>query len=406
MLKVSCLAVIIIVLSCSLSHALTVTGLPEWLSPSAQRAIRAVWSEIPSDEYTDRERTLEIVASRLFTGYRVTVEAGINEPSVIFTPQEQPPKPQVRITMPELRGYALSWFSKDVNGLADEVSSIAEPIPQGAYTWTDTAFRERLREIISVKLPGWEFSHQIYIEPSSTRISISFVPSTDMVLAVKPELTSRTIPVMFRSDLEAKLLPELSPLIGLPVKWVSHHTPDIEELITQSLSDRNTIGNLKAEVRASFKAGRISQVYAEADSDRYRFGLWLSAYALMEGKAPDAGIYFGFRPMWRIGEINLAPEIYAEGIIGLEDFGLIYRAGLKFETIEKLWLGMEYEISGGRLYLRCEYEPLKSRRPYGYMRLGMGARKYEIGGGYRIDEHMSCEIYYDGRIGLRGKWNL
>lgn len=406
--RCSRLAALILILFVSPCEALTVTGVPSWLEGAVVRGLSAVWSEIPDDVTTDREGTLEVVASRLFSGYRVRVMAGENEPVVKFTPNsdEIVPVPEVRLIPPELRGMAAMWFVADTDGIAAEVSRLAGEIPQGALTWADEELRSRVSRIVHERLPGWEFTQQIYISPSTTSINLSFRPSSEMILAVKPMLYSRTIPVMFRSDLEAKIIPEMSLLIGLPVKWAELHRHDIESLARASLEERNTVGNMRAAVSVNFSAGKVSEVEARVDSRSLMFSVWVSAYAGLDGRYPEAGAFFGFRPMWRIGDVNLAPEVYTELIFELDDFGLTFRAGTRFELVENFWGGIEYQMPEDELFMRLEYIPLKVRRPYARWRWGLRNWEHELGLGYRFDEHISAEIYYDGNIGIRGIWNL
>lgn len=384
-------------------NALTVSGIPEWLGDVVNRGLSAVWREIPDDPLTDREGTLELVASRLFSGYIVKVRPG---PAVSFLSNEDSPKPLVRIILPELRGFALSWFSDDVSGMEEEVSLIAAAVPQNALTWADEALRERVSSIVRQKLPGWDFTQQIYISPTQTAINLSFRPSREMILAVKPSLYSRTIPVMLRSDLEAKMLPELSPLIGLPVKWAELHRDDIESLLREMLEDRHTVENMKADVSVKFSPGRISDVEARVDSRSFMFSVWVAAYAGLDGRYPEAGAFFGFRPIWRIGDVNFAPEIYGETVFTLDDFGVTYMVGTRFELLENFWGGIEYQLPDGESYVKLQYMPLKIRRPYAWLRWSAGFHTSEGALGYRFDEHISVEIYYDGDIGLRGIWNL
>ncbi len=405
MVKCSSL-IAIIFLMVSSSEALTLNGLPEWLSPAVERSLNAVWNEIPNDAMTDREGTLELVASRLFAGYSVRVSAH-TQVEVSFTQNEASPKPEVHMILPELRGIALKWFSGDISGMSEEVSRLAGEVPQSALTWADVELRERVSRIVHERLPGWEFTQQIYISPASTSINLSFRPSSEMILAVKPVLYSRTIPVMFRSDLEARILPGLSPLIGLPVKWAAIHRHEVEELARKYLEERNAVDNLQASVSVKFNPGKVSDIEAIVDSRSIMFSMWVSAYAGLEGRYPEAGAFFGFRPIWRIGEVNLAPEVYGELVFELDDFGVNFRAGTRFELLENFWAGIEYEPLEGETFMRLDYIPLKIRRPYARWRFGLGNYYHELGLGYRLDEHISVELYYDdGSVGLRGIWNL
>ena len=407
MAKCFSVSALILVVAVNPCESVTVSGLPSWLEDAAKRSLSAVWSEIPDDGMTDREATLSIVAGRLFAGYDVEVRPALREPSAIFRAKNSPAKPtEVRINPPELRGMCELWFSRDISGLGGEISRIASEIPQEALTWADEELRKQAAVIISKRLPGWDFTQQIYLMPDSTVITLSFRPSSDMVLALKPSLYSRTIPVMFQSDLEAKMLTELSSLIGLPVKWAELHRKDIEEYSRTMLEDRHTVENMKANVSVSFKAGKISGITARVDSNTFRFSVWVSAYAGLEGRYPEAGAFFGFRPVWRIGDVNLAPEIYTELIFTLDNFGLSQRFGERFELVQNFWAGIEYMTPDDEFFVRLEYIPVKIRRPYARWRWSLNSSKQEAGLGYRFDEHISAEIYYDGNIGLRGIWNL
>lgn len=348
---------------------------------------------------------MELVAARLFTGYDVKVRAGKTGPSVKFTVNDAIIPPTVKLVLPELRGPALSWLEGDVSGLSDDVAALVSKIPQSALIWSDEALRERVSRMITQRLPGWEFTQQIFLSEGSTLITLSFRPSPKMVLAVKPSMYSHTIPAMFRSDLEAKLIPELSPLIGVPVKWAEAHKADIEEVVRLSLEDRHTVENLRANMRINFRADTVSDVDVQADSEDFMFQLWVAAYAGMEDRYPEAGVFFGFQP-----NASFSPEVYCELIFSLNDFDVTRRLGLRFETIEHLFAGVEYQWPGDEYFLRLQYIPVKIRRPYGLWRYSPKLGSHEAALGYRLDEHVSIEIYYDStgkdEIGIRGMWHL
>ena len=397
------LAAFFLVLFISPCHALNVKGIPEWLSPAVQRSVEAVWSEIPEDSMTDREGTLILVASRLFTGYDVKI---ISE-TVYFEVQNENEiiAPEIKLNSPELREFTLEWFNNDLAGLADEISDLIKPLPQSALTWADEALREKISELINKKLPGWEFSQQIYISQDSTLLNLTFRPSAKMILAVKPSLYSHTIPVMFRSDLEAKLIPAFSPLIGVPVAWAEKHKTEIEKLALEFLRDRHSVENLRADVNVDFTPGTVSGMEARVDSRDYMFQMWVSAYAGIEGRYPELGAFFGFRPDWK-----LHPEFYGEFILALNDFDLTHRWGARIELIENLWAGIENQWPENKYFFRLQYSPLKIRRPFALWRYSPELEVHEAALGYKIDEHMSIEIYYyggaDDKIGLRGTWHL
>ena len=388
--------------SCS---ALMVSGLPEWLTSAVVRSLDAVWLEIPDSQEIDRYATLELVAARLFAGYDVKVKPERGEPAVIFSAHDEFIAPVVKILAPELRGMSAVWFESDTLGLSEDISVLLSGVPQSALTWADEALRGCLGRMISERLPGWEFTQQIYISREATLLTLSFRPSSRMVLALRPSIYSRTIPAMFRSDLEAKLIPELSPLIGVPVKWAELHRADIERQARIFLEDRHSVENLRADVSINFLADTVSGLEARVDSEDFMFQLWVAAYAGLDGRYPEAGAFFGFRP-----PAKFAPEIYAEVIFQLDDFDITRRLGGRFELFDNFWAGVEVQWPENKYFLRVQYSPVKVRRPYAWWRWSPELEAHEAALGYRVDEHVSIELYYDNtgedKLGLRGMWHL
>lgn len=401
--KCSSLVLAFLLAVCSQSYALSASGIPEWLEGAAQRSLNAVWQEIPESPEIDRYATLELVASRLFAGYDVKVKR--EGPAVIFSAHDEIVKPDVKISLPELRGISASWFLHDTSGMSEDICALLEGLPQSALTWADEALRERIGRLVNNRLPGWEFSQQIYISREATLITLTFRPSSKMVLAVKPSVYSRTIPAMFRSDLEAKLIPEFSPLIGIPVKWAELHRADIEKIAGEFLEDRHSVENMRANVSINFHADTVSELDARVDSKDFMFQLWVAAYAGIEGKYPEAGIFFAFGP-----ETKFNPEIYAEVIFSLDDFETTRRFGGRFEPVNNFWAGIEIQWPENKYFLRFQYIPLKVRSPYALWRWSPELDAHEAALGYRIDEHVSIELYYnntlDDKIGIRGTWHL
>lgn len=229
--------------------ALSVSGLPAWLEPAVRRSLDAVWNEIPKDPGVDREGTLSTVAGRLFAGYDVEVRGRGDGPAVRFNPEARTSW-DVELRLPEFRGALSEWFRADVDGLTEEVAALLRPLPEAALTWADEALRARIAEALEARTPGWDFSLQVAFSPAGGRLTISFRPGTPLVLAVTPSIYSRTIPVMFQSDLQAKLVTAFSPLIGLPVSWVAHHRADTERMAREFLEERHSVENMRASACA------------------------------------------------------------------------------------------------------------------------------------------------------------
>lgn len=401
-------AALFLILSAAPCPALTLSGLPEWLEPSVLRSLEAVWDEIPDAPGVDRIGTLSVVAARLFAGYRVVVSPG---PAVSFE-RGRTPHWSVRSSLPELREPVLEWFGSDIRGLDGEIASLLAALPSEALSWADVALRHRIGEILERRLPGWDFSVQVALGGAEAVLTLSFRPRQPLVLAITPSLYSATMPVMFQSDLEAKLVPGLSPLIALPVEWVARHRDRVEALARKFLEDRNSVSNLRARVKVTFVPGPVSRMDALVDSDRLLFQVWVAAYAGIEGRYPEAGLFLGWNTAHLTG---LDLELYGEAVMDLEDFGLTRRLGVRFRPLGDLRVGMEVEWPKERWFYRVLWDPHRVRRPYFWWRHAPGWG-HEASLGYRFNEHLSVEIHYSGigedrgekkeKLGLRGVLSL
>ena len=384
---------------------INVTGLPDWLKPAVTRSLSAVYGEIPDMPDVDREGTLAIVATRLFAGYDVSVSVARGGPAVSFSPKETAVW-SVGLVMPELRDMALRWFDKDVAGMEGELISLLGTMPGAALTWADEALRDAIGAVVARRLPGWDFSIQAALGSGEAKLTVSFRPRQPLVLSIRPSMYSSTIPAMFQSDLEVKLTADLSPLIGLPVDWAALHRDGIEEAARAFLQDRNTVENMKAEASVVFVPGVTSKIDAVVDSDRFRFSVWVAAYAGLDERYPEVGVHFGWNARKAVG---VPIELYGEAVADLDDFGVKRRLGARIELFDNFWAGAELEWPDDLLFWRVQWGPGRVRRPYLWWRWNDGAG-HECAIGYRFDGHISVELYYDGiesdKIGIRGLWSL
>lgn len=398
---------------CYAEFNIKISGLPEWLKPAVARSLSAVWAEIPDAQNIDKTGTLELVASRLFAGYRVNIlnkNDGINaeflnlENLGLEKNNKSAENWEVKIITPELRGMTLNWFNKDIEGLSGEVYLLIKDLPAAALSWADNALKDALLKIIERRLPGWDFSVQASLKPEV--LTLLFRPAPPLILAIAPSLYSRTIPAMFRSDLEAKLIPGLSPLIGLPVKWAEVHKIDIENAARNFLEDRNSVDNMRASANVNFKSAPVADLEARVDSDRFLFQVWVAAYAGIKDRYPEAGVFFG----WNTAHLTGLPlELYAEALIELGDWDFTGRLGARYEFFHDLWIGAEMQWPDDLLFARVYWGSNRKKRPYAWWRWNNDLG-HEGALGYRLDDHISIEIYYDGtkndKIGFRGQWSL
>ncbi len=385
-------------------HAIDVLGLPEWLSPSVTRSLNAVWEEIPDGVNVDRPGTLQIVADRLFSGYTVEVlpqTLNIDTPVVRMEPKSIP-EWLVNLDSANLRPPVSEWFKSDLNGFDKELEALIKALPVEALSWADSALRYTISERLKERLPGWDFSLQVQLSENNGVLNISFRPAVPLVLAITPSLYSATLPLMFQSDLESKIAPGLSSIIGLPVEWVARHRSEIEAFVKDFLRDRNTISNVRARVDVSFTPASIAKAKVDVNSERLLFKIWMAAYVGMEGYPPELGLLLGWNTRHLTG-IDL--ELYGEAVLKLDDFSFDTRLGFRFLLFSALRLGVELEWPEQNTVYRLQWDEYRLKQPFFWLRWAP-AWGYEAALGYRFNEHVSLEIYYNDsqndKLGLRG----
>jgi hypothetical protein len=389
---------------------MVVEGIPEWLEPHVLRGLSAVWDEVPAGEERLRLETLSVVAQRLFPGYNVKVSMGGPRgnpfspgPYVLFAAQN-PVEWEVALVSPDLRFPVSSWFSRDASDMNGDIAPLLKNLPIDSLPWADSALRDRIGELLERRLPGWDFSLLVRLEANNgvPVLQISFHTKQPLVLGITPSIFSSTLPVMFQSDLTAKLLSGLSPVIGLPVEWIASHRADVELLTQEFLEDRNAVSNTRSKVEVAFVPDQVSKVDVTVDSERFILQIWLAAYSGIKGRYPEVGILLGWNTKQWTG---IDMEFYNETIMDIGEFGFSNRLGLRLPLWRKFRVGIEVEWPEEEMWYRAWWDSERVRRFYAWWRYNV-EYGHNAAIGYRINEHVSVEVHYDGRydekIGLRG----
>ncbi len=117
-------------------------------------------------------------------------------------------------------------------------------------------------------------------------------------------------------------------------------------------------------------------------------------------------MFFGWNTKHLTG---LELEIYAEALIELNDWAFTGRVGARTEIFHDFWAGVEGQWPDDLLFARVYWGSTRAKRLYAWWRYNHRIG-HEGALGYKVDEHISIEIYYDGtksdKVGLRGQWSL
>jgi hypothetical protein len=232
-------------------------------------------------------------------------------------------------------------------------------------------------------------------------MQISFTPVQPYILALSPKVKSNALPVMFHSDLSAKLVADMSPIIGIPVSWAKQHEEDISQFAVSKLEARNAVNTIQASVSAKFSPEQISKLDTSIDSEKFFFSLKLAGYAGVRERVPELWLTAG----WKTDNFTGLPlDLYSESYITLEEFKFYTRLGGRFEVYNGVMIGAEMAFPGDSLWYRLWWDDRK-RKPYFWWRWNVDFG-HNFALGVRLRDDLAIELHFDDayrdKISLRG----
>lgn len=393
---------VILLIGARSASALTVDGVPVWMASAAERSLAAVYEHIdPSSSVSTKEELLRLVVSRLLRGYEASKISFADGVRVSLVRKDGGPAPRWRVVIapPELSPPISGWFASDVDGLSGQISDLLADASIDAMTWADVDLKAAIDLMIEDRLPGWRASLLARTEDDSEILEVALTPEQPLALAVSPQISSSSIPVMLHSTLKEGLLKGLSPVIGVPVAWLEVHSGDLAMMTADVISGDYIIDKGKVVATVTPEVGQVSTLDIELESKRYSAWVWMGAYAGAQDRYPEIGVRFGrgFRliPGWDM-------ELYGELITQIDNFSIESRVGVGWTPFRGVWIGGEWSSSDDLWWLRARYDQGRRFRPYAWLRASEGG-DLNAAVGLRLTDHLSIEILYDSRFG--DQWN-
>ena len=331
----------------------TVDGLPGWQASLAAQSLNAVYAGMPSGQRPDYQaEILKTVASRLFSGY-----------------------------------------------LREETLLLLQGVPLESLSWSDKALQEEIEKLAGEKLPGWAPSLLLAAKDDRTVLTITFAPQMPMILAVNPKLVSNSLPTLLHGELREGLMGQSAPFIGIPVVWASKHSADMKRWAEDYINERRITERSASEAQADFQPAQISQLNVRVESRYYTIGAWAAIYAGTSDKSAELGVHLG-RKVELFPAVDM--EAYAEGILGLQEWNINGRFGLRWRSIRDLWIGGEWDTTDDMWWVKLSMDP-QLHKPYLWLRFNEDG-KFNGAIGWRATENISFEVEYDARDNDR--WSL
>lgn len=376
------------------AEEIRIQGIPPWLEGAAERSLERVWREMSQGgrSLESRLELLELVSKRLFDGYSVQKPRSSRSGIIVQFEPEDFPEWSVEIIQPSLNNPAKRWFNRDTAGLEQELGATVKSLPLGSLSWTDVSLREEIDRICGDRVAGWKPSILVNLSGSEAILQVRFNPEQPLVLAVRPEVSSSSLPVILRSDLRDSLVREMYVFTGLPLEWLEDHQKDLELYARNFLLDRNTVSNARADVAVTVDPGPISNLKAEVESHRYSVSAKLVIPIGADLRYPELQLHLG-RIAQPFGGWDL--EIYGEFITEANDLDIESRWGAGWKPWNELWIGAEYTLPEDLLWWKAVYRP----KIDGFYLWGRYSEEDSgiIGAGVPVNQYFSIELYYDER---------
>lgn len=381
--------------------AVKAEGLPQWQEGLADQSLSAVYDNMPTGmSLTYEAEILKTVASRLFAGYEVatylTADGVIR---VKFSPKGEVPNWRVVAAIPQLKDPPREWFANDIGDLREKTELLLADVPAESLRWSDRALQDEVEKLTAERLPGWEPSLLLEIKDSEHILTISFAPQMPMVLAVNPTLVSNSLPTLLHGELREELMGAFVPFIGIPVVWATKHTADMNRWAEDYINNRDIAEQSASTAKAEFVPSQVFQLHVRVESSYYTIGAWAAIYAGTSDESAELGVHIGRK-------VELLPHLdmegYVEGRVGLQNWDVDGRFGLRWRAIRDLWVGGEWDSEDSMWWGKLSMDP-QLHKPYLWLRVREDG-EFNGAAGWRATEYISFELEYDARD--EDRWSL
>ena len=380
---------------------------PQWLNNSIHGSMSAVWRELMGSrvEYRASVEALALVASRLFTGFSVRLA----ENGVVFLKPEKVFHWSVSLVPPDgmnrLPDECQNWLSEDLERVRPRALNLLEGVPPEALRWSADSFKAQVDSLVEELMPGWRTSIRVQLAGTNAELEMSFYPQPPLMLALSLETLSSTVPQLLADKMSDKTLEYLSPLTGFPVSWLKHHQKQLLSWLSSKQLENNWLYALRAKAENTINLKTVTKVTSQIDSTKYSLRGWVAVHAGSDARL-QAGIHLGhFFSLAR----SVPAEVYAEMVLGLKDWHVDGRLGLRFSPVRNVWLGVEGSTEEeSKMWYRLHAELPRSGF-YGWLRYSKD-HDLESAVGYHMNRYISLELYYESkhkdRFSLRALSNL
>ena len=166
---------------------------------------------------------------------------------------------------PEINGFT-SQLGQEVE---NELNQVFVGLPVASIAWSDGIFNLVINYLLEREFPGFKSNFQI--EPgTSTAIKLVLTARDPVINQVQVNYTSSSIPAWLVRNKAQKFSDRFEILKGVPVEFITHYQPKLENYLTKTLNDFPELRQLGLVVDLGIRPGVKTQIDLAVDSLYYQ----------------------------------------------------------------------------------------------------------------------------------------
>jgi hypothetical protein len=338
-------------------------------------------------------QTIFNVFSRVLTGFQIdAVEVTFAEHTKIVLYLTPLPPFIGKIDL-NIKTIAPEWefiTSRATERVATELNQIFTGLPVAATGWADNILKLVVNYLVEREFPG--FTPVFTLNTGEiTRINVDLIPLKPVVSELLIHYSSTSLPIWLARYKVKKQQRQFELLQGLPVEFLIHYQPQIEQYYTDYLNGFAQIYQAGLYTKIKIAAGGKTKINIAIGSSYYQTKLEARCFSGEGNSFANIQAYVGYK----INDCEVYTKLYSRNSPG----GL-YKIGFSVPISTNFYGGFEYEMQKYYKTLCLNYR--FERGDYLELNLGLEGEIDKALIGFYINPNFNIEfVNYDQRYGVQ-----
>jgi hypothetical protein len=285
----------------------------------------------------------------------------------------------------------LSFITKEAAAKVEaELNRIYIGLPVAALAWADNTLNLVINYLVEREFPGFMPVFTM-IPGENARIKVGLSPLAPVVSELTVRYSSTSLPIWLVRSKVKKQQRHLNLLKGLPLEFLIHYQPQIEQYFTEYFNSFPQNGQGGITTKVKIVVGEKTNIDIAISSSYYRTKLEARCFTGEHESFSNLQGYLGY-------QINNC-EIYTS-VSSLNNPDGLYKIGFKVPISTNFYGGFEYEMQQYYKTFCLEYR--FERGDYLELNLGLEGNLDKALIGFVINSNLNLELVnYDGRYGIQ-----